>query len=238
MAKCSRTSMKSSHPESGVNRRMLLVSAAATLVAGCSSDQNSDTNMLLGMFNQSINPFGQGPSVQLAEVAAIPYATIGIRLGSSTQSILVLASSDGGRQLWTSSSRIVIETAAGRIITTAGLPYNLSATQINGGDPISGLPHLHSRAKLSRKIDLADKNLYAIETSSIFSAARPATIEILGTQIKAVYATEECTAPTLDWTFTNEYWADIRSGLIWRSVQHVHPDMDAIELETLRPPSV
>ena len=47
---------------------------------------------------------------------------------------------------------------------------------------------------------------------------------------------ESCRSDALDWTFTDSYWIDPQSTLVWRSIQHVGPKGEKIEIETLRPP--
>jgi hypothetical protein len=222
----------------GWSRRAILGGLAAPLLAGCSSDSNSDTNMFVRMAGQSLDVFGGGQSITFDQVASIPYATIGIRAGDGPQALLVLATRTGDTLLWTSAAHIAIETQAGRITRTSGLPHDLSATSIVGTDPLqAGLQHLQGEATASRYADFADRNAYQNLVLSSVATTGVEEIEILGTRLKTLHAVERGSCAALGWEFTNEYWADIRSGFIWRSSQRVHPDLFAVELEVFRPPA-
>src|SRR5580698_5344419 len=85
------------------SRRAILGGLGAPLLAGCSSDSNSDANMFGKMAAQSIAVFGAKPSITLDQVASIPYATIGVRLGDGPQTLLVLATRTGDSFFWTSA---------------------------------------------------------------------------------------------------------------------------------------
>jgi hypothetical protein len=120
---------------------------------------------------------------------------------------------------------------------TAGLPHDLSATAASGADPLAlGLQTLRDTAQAQRVLDFADRNLLGNVVVSNFSPVGPADIDVLGTPIRTVHALEQCSCATLSWNFTNEYWADVKTGLVWRSMQHIHPDLDVVEVELFRPP--
>jgi hypothetical protein len=61
-------------------------------------------------------------------------------------------------------------------------------------------------------------------------------IEILGKAIPTIRIEEACRADALDWSFVNTYWAGAQSGMVWQSVQHIHPQLGPITTEILRPP--
>ena len=62
------------------------------------------------------------------------------------------------------------------------------------------------------------------------------TIVILGRGITTQKVDEICRSDALGWSFTDSYWIDPQSALVWRSIQHVGPKGEKIEIETLRPP--
>jgi len=176
---------------------------------------------------------GNDKKVTLEEAAAVPYASMGIRVGNSTETMIILAGDTGGQHLWTSGAGIAITTKDGRIVRTAGFAHNLGGHEL-GSDSLGadGVRSLRWRA------DFPDLKLYSI---SIVCRDRPAvdeTIVILGKDIHTRRVDESCASEggTLDWSFDNTYWLDPENGLAWRSIQHVHPQLDAIETEILRPP--
>lgn len=222
-----------------LSRRALLAAAAAPLLARCSSDPNSANASLTHMLAQSLNPFSGGSATTLAEVAGVPFASLGVRVGGGRQTLLVLAAQTGSSTLWTSSSHIALEIQAGRILRTAGLPHDLSATDLSEPDPLqAGLQNLRAPARAKRALDFVDRKLFGIVVESTLTPAGPAEIDVLGTPVKTVHAVESCSSAALAWTFANEYWADIAGGQVWRSSQFIHPDLDAVEIELFRPPKV
>lgn len=235
---------KSSCPEpremhEGISRRALFVAAAVPLLAGCSSDPNSDTAALTHMLGHSLDLFTGGSSITLADVEKVPFASLGVRVGSDPQTMLLLATRTGPTTVWTSAVHIALAIQYGRIIRTAGLPSNLSATTFPQPDPLaSGLQNLRGPATAKRSVDFADRNAYGNVIDYTIAPTGTEEIEILGTRIKTVHAVEHGSCASLSWTFTNEYWADTMAGRVWRSTQYVHPDLAAVEVELFRPPKV
>jgi len=220
-----------------VSRRIVLASALAPLLACCSSDSNSDTAGLTRLLGQSLGIFSGASSVTLKDVQDTPFASLGLRVGSHAQTMLVLATQSGRSTVWTSSQHIALEIQSGRILRTAGLVQNLSGTTFSGADPLdAGLQNLHASAPAKRSVDFSDRNAYGIVVDSTVESAGPADVDILGTRIACVHAIERCTCPALGWNFTNEYWASAHNGIVWRSVQSIHPDFDPLEIELFRPP--
>lgn len=218
-------------------RALLLAVAAAPFLVRCSSDPNSDTSQLGHMIGQSLDVFSGGPSVTLKEVQDTPFASLGVRVGGGAQSMLVLASRSGGTGVWTSASHIALEIAFGRILRSAGLPQNLSGTTFSGPDPLAGgFANLREPAKTARALDFEDRNAYGITVDSVIDPAGRDPVDVLGTRIPCMHAVEHCSAPALSWNFTNEYWASAETGLVWRSVQTIHPDLPALEIVLFRPP--
>ena len=171
-------------------------------------------------------------SVELAEAASIPYATMGIRIGDGAQQIIVLATDSGGERLWTSAARVAITTNGGRIVSTAGFSSNLSATAARDGVDIPwSKPH-----KVAWTADLSDLGVYSAYVACQDRPAGRETTTILGKDFDTLRVDETCRCDQLDWSFSNTYWISAASGRVWRSVQHFHPRMDPLELEILRPP--
>jgi hypothetical protein len=237
------TSTTSSIPESGNNvrgwsRRSILTALPLPLLAGCSSDPLSAQNYGKLLLESGLDPFASPPPITREQAAAISYASIAVSVAGAQQTMLVLATSAGQTRLWTSSSRIALETASGRIVRTGGLAHNLTNTVFDGQDPLAiGLSNAQATSDFRRLLDYPDKSLFGVAVASRFSAPDPQDIEILGATIKTLHVREACTCPALDWDFTNEFWADTDTGLIWRSLQIIHPDLDAIRIDTLRPPA-
>ncbi|HEY0282764.1 MAG TPA: YjbF family lipoprotein [Rhizomicrobium sp.] len=214
-------------------RRTASVVGAVLLLGGC-----ADTAIFGGdaaaIYAAVKNSWGaSGKKVTLEEAAAVPYASMGVRLGNSPQAMIILAGDSDGQRLWTSGAGVAIMTRAGRIVRTAGFPYNLGGygPGTNSVDK-DGVRSLHWQA------DFPDLKLYSVPIVCRERPARNETIVILGKDIHTQRVDESCTSEggSLDWSFGNTFWIDPSSGLVWRSIQHIHPQLDSIETEILRPP--
>jgi hypothetical protein len=188
------------------------------------------------MIGQSI--FGSDQQKLRSELASIPYATIGVRVGGGPQTILMLATQRENTLLWTSKSQIVIETQSGRVSRSTGLPHDLAAISDNSGDPLAAsAKKLVGATPSSRYVDFTDRRGKHNLVHSVLTPQGREDIEILETSVATVHFVERSFCTTLGWEFVDEFWADYKSGFIWRSVQHIHPDMAAVEIETFRPPA-
>jgi len=205
------------------------------LLAACSSDPDSDTSQMLDILGQSFHTFASGQSITREQAAAIPYASIGVRIGDSSQVLLVLESKTGGTSLWTSASRIAVELQSGRITRTAGLEHNVSQSGPTGVDPLQSHPFAPKAAACTYVTDIPDMNTYQAVIHYEMGVTDRETVTILGTPIDTLHARETGHCPQLDWEFANEYWLDPASGLVWRSLQNIHPELDTVEIVVLRP---
>jgi hypothetical protein len=209
---------------------------ALPLLAGCSSDPHSDSADMLKMLGQSFDTFTGDEGIPREQAAAIPYASIGVRVGGSAQAMLVLATQARNVCLWTSAAHIAVETQSGRITRTAGLPHNMSQSAFSGSDPLqSGLTRRGARCDYV--IDLPDRNIFQAPVTYEMDAPVPDEIVILGAKLAVLHVRERGSCSVLDWQFVNEYWADTTSGFIWKSLQTIHPDLDAMEIVVFRRPA-
>ncbi len=216
------------------NRRRLraaLVLGAACLSGACSISSGSD---VLSVYQFALQSFGNNDSVSLDEAASTPYASMGLRVGDSNEIMIVLASDEAGRQLWTSASRIAVLTQDGRIVRTAGLSFNLGGFELLGDNRAAD-----GSGTFRWLADFPEIDLFGI---SVVCQDRPEgteEIDILGKKIPTRRIVERCTADNgdLDWTFKNTFWLDPESNFVWRSIQHVNPRLGALEITILRPPA-
>ncbi len=231
MKSCSPSNKMRSYRPLAVYRKALLpcVWLLASTLGGCRSGGNTDLRSEAAIIRLSIAPPQQ---VTIKQAAAIPYATIGIRLGNGPQAIATLATDDGGQRLWASGQKVmIVTTRSGQIQRTVGLQNNLTWLMP------SGSTEANPAAKRSVwSADFADLGVYAAPIQCDEIAAAHVQISILGNRIATRRTNVRCVAPQLNWSFQNAYWTDLQTGLVWRSIQHIHPKLDPIEIETLRPP--
>ena len=166
----------------------------------------------------------------------MPYASMGVRLGTGPQIMIILAGDAGGQQLWTSAAKIAMTTQNGRIVRTAGFGHDLGGYYVwrclRRGEWFAA----QTRALASRFP--GSQTVFRSDPVPGQAEAGEETIAILGKDIRTLRIDESCSSQSsqLDWSFENTYWVDPANGLVWRSIQHVHPQLDAIETEILRPP--
>jgi hypothetical protein len=208
----------------------VLLLSASCFVGACSSIGGLD---MKSMYTVAKSMWARGQGVTLDEAAAVPYASMGLRVGDSTQIMLILAADEGGQRLWTSSSGIAITTRDGRIVRTAGISYDMSGF-VAQSDVAEG-----SGSRVVRwQADFPDLGFYSIAVVCRDRVTGDEVIVILGKEIHTRHVEEKCRTESsqLNWSFKNNFWLDPSDGMVWRSTQHVHPKLDAIETETLRPP--
>src|SRR5579872_624368 len=88
----------------------VLACLMAALLSGCSSDGNGAYREYGQILRQALHSTFSRTDVPRASVAAIPYASMGYRLDNGDESVLVLATDNGGDQIWTAGTHVVIQT--------------------------------------------------------------------------------------------------------------------------------
>jgi hypothetical protein len=225
----------SRHKQAAFGAAGLAALAGAVLLSACSSgDENGNTNWG-EVFSIVSQAFGRSPGVTIQDAAAIPFATIGVRLGDGPEGILVLATNNPQQQLWTAASHVVLQTEYGRVMRTAGLEHNRTDIRLVKGP--SGPPPLQGSVETQWEEDFGDLHLYSIPVTCRSVVIGPEAVPNFTSRIPTVHVDEQCHGDTIDWTFTNSYWISPKDGFTWRSIQHVSPKLDALEIELLRPPS-
>lgn len=169
------------------------------------------------------------------QIRQIPYATIRAKVGNGQRSVLVLYRYDGTDLHWLSSDRVALTTRSGRLVKSGGLLTNLRASSMVGDDPVAtGLHRLNGPTRRTRLIDIEPGALYGIPVDLSIEPEAEETIEIVELTYDVVRVRERAEAPLLAWSFENVYWADRETGLVWKSVQHLVPDLGPVELEILK----
>jgi hypothetical protein len=215
----------------------LLFPAAVLALGGCSSRHDWMYEQYFQVMRQSLAAGFGDRRVSRQEAAAIPFASLGYRVDGGGQNLLVLASDTSGELLWTAKSHVVILTRGGRIVRTVGLPHDISGVAPRMGGTLPPLiAALRAPVRSLRVADFADISTYGIALNCVAASAGPQTILILGASIQTVRIDEKCRSEKLGWSFADEYWIDPQSGLVWRSLQHIHPKGETVAIEIFRPP--
>jgi hypothetical protein len=209
-----------------VTRRSQLSALVAVFLAGCASDSARVAQAVL----QSVWA-PEGTRITRQEAADIPFATIGAQVGEGNQGILVLGTLSPEQAEWYSGEFVMIRTRGGRIVRTAGMPYDLGGLDVR--PPAAAAAARGETVTLS--YDFPDLGVFGAIGNCSQRDAGPATIEILGVQIATRRFVEDCEIASLDWAFEAEYWKDPATNYVWRSRQYVHPRSDPVTIEVFRP---
>jgi hypothetical protein len=171
------------------------------------------------------------------QAAAISFASMGYSLDGGNQAMLILATDNGGELLWTSSARVVIVTRGGRVVRTLGLDHDLSGLSGRNNTPPPPLAAAVQAPFASTRLeDFPELGLYGVEVSCRARMVGRQSIQILGQAVSTIRVDESCRSNRPEWSFTDNFWVDADSGLVWRSRQHVHPQGGTVETEIFRPP--
>ena len=207
--------------------RKLACLAFVVFLSGCAGDSDVARvgKFLIGTLN------GSGEKIPRERVAAVPYASMGLALGSNPEVLLVLGTTVADEQDWFAGESIFLATRQGRIIRTAGLPYDLggirSISNNSGG--------MGAMGPVFQTIDFPDLGIFGAPLKCSSQVMGDESVEILGASIPARHIVEHCEVAALRWTFDNHFWEDPATGTVWRSSQYVHPKSPPVILEVLRP---
>lgn len=165
--------------------------------------------------------------------AAIPYASMGLELGTTPELLLVLGTSTAGELDWYAGEQVFVRTRKGRITRTVGLPYDLGGLRevpAPNAAVTAGIP-----AVAQYSLDFPDLGIFGATAQCARKSMTGETITILGSAIPAIHIVDHCSVSTMRWNFDNDYWIDRGNGYVWRSSQHIHPDSPPVVLEVFRP---
>jgi hypothetical protein len=216
--------------------KRILPLAALLLLAGCSS-QTSIWGQYSQLLRESWRNSTGGGIVTMEQAAAIPDATLADRVDGSSELLLVLATDSDGDLLWTSASRVALVTRDGRILRSVGLPHDKGGMSGPAGAPLSPVAAaLKAPYRSTRIADFPDIGRYGMALTCTAAARGRQLVTVLGTAIVTTKVEERCESSNPRWSFTDSYWLDPESGLVWQSLQNTHPSGTRVGIKILRPP--
>jgi hypothetical protein len=176
---------------------------------------------------------GDPEKIPRDRAAAIPYASMGLELGTSPEVLLVLGANAAGELDWYAGDQVFVRTRNGQITRTVGLPYDLGGLRevpaptaaVKAGIPVAA----------QYSLDFPDLGVFGATAQCMRKSIADETITILGAAIPVIHFVDHCTVAAMRWNFDNEYWTDRGNGYMWRSSQHIHPDSPPVVLEVFRP---
>ncbi len=220
-------------------RKVLLAglgAVGAVLAGGCVSPS---LELMGAPFSKPGSLLGRdGYALSDEQIDAIPYASMGVRIGGSAPVVMILASINGAMLHWASADRVVLITERGRLVKTIGMPRDLLSTRWTGADSL--LPVLRrvpgaDDARLGRIIDLRPKDDFSVPVESRCEWLGEETLTLVGRTRRTVLLGEHVKVSKWRWKAENRYWFDIDSGLMLKSRQQYCPEVAAITMEVLKP---
>src|SRR5258707_6610838 len=179
------------------------------LLSACVQDSDvvQAGNFLLNSFDKSAE------KIPRERAAAVPYATMGMELGSSAQALLVLGRITQDELDWFGGEQVFVRTRNGRVIRTVGLPYDLGGLRRLSTNSMLRATEASSAPQLL-SLDFPDLGVFGATAQCSRKDAGDDNVEILGSRIPTRHIVEHCTVEALRWSFDNEYWEDRMSGYV------------------------
>jgi hypothetical protein len=200
------------------------------LLTGCAGD--SDVARVASLLYNSVTAAPM--KVARERAAEIPYASVGIQLGSSDQVLFVLGETVAGELHWFAGEQSSVATRSGRVVRTVGLPYDLGGFRASPANAADSAP-ASAAAQNEFLMDFPDLGVFGANARCASRVIGDEEIEILGARILTHHVAERCTVQALRWNFENDFWYDRATGYVWRSRQYIHPKSRPLTLEILRP---
>lgn len=174
-----------------------------------------------------------------AEIAAIPYSTMGFWMTGGLRSVIVMESlSPPDDATWRSADKVLITTQNGLIVSTAGLPSDLRRYEY---DEIPVLTLAAIGATGERPTTGLISNAEAQDTSAAFEArftvGSRVPVTILGANYIAVPVTENIRLPQQHWHAENRYWFRETDGLAIKGLRAYAADAPALNWERFANPA-
>lgn len=224
-----------------LSRRQVLGGLLVSGVTGCASNSGS----VVELFTNTVTGKTQSPNdypLSNEQIQAVPYATLGVRIGNFPRAVTVLARAEQQELQWVSADRASFYTCSGRLVRSHGLDRDLQATRwlTPAGDPLAAFARTGELPVPGtyREIDLKHADEKAVAVESRYELRGEETLTVLGRARLVRRIDEVAVMPVWRWKTRNSFWIDPQSGRVWRSVQCYCPEMPPIEMVQLKPPAI
>jgi hypothetical protein len=212
-----------------MTRRAVLLGAGTFLLAGCGNSRNPNLSSAVDLARQYL----ADRAFTDEDVERIPYASIGVQLGTAPEALVVLASVDGDTLTWIAADHALIQTRYGRIVRFRSGDIEV-ATALGSEDPIAAgavAPGEH----FIRLFDFPKAKLFSIPVESTVATAGQARVTLLHGEILVRSFTEAGISHPLGWEFENHFYLDPDNKRVWQSNQNITPQLPPIKIRVLRP---
>jgi len=211
-----------------VTRRSALLGAGTFLLAGCGNSRNPNLSAAVDLARK----FFADKAYTDADVERIPFASIGVQLGTAPEALVVLATAEDNTLTWIAADHTLIQTRYGRIVRFKTGDIEV-VTVPGSGDPVAAGDV--APAKIMRMFDFPKPKLYSVPVESTLSDTGQARVALLHGEILTRSFTETGISHPLAWNFENHFYLDLENKRVWQSNQTVTPQLPPIKIRVLRP---
>ncbi|WP_268237583.1 YjbF family lipoprotein [Aliidongia dinghuensis] len=211
-----------------ITRRSALLGAGTFLLAGCGNSRNPNLSAAADLARS----FFADRAFTDADVERVPFASIGVQLGTAPEAMVVLATVDGNDLTWIAADRSLIVTRHGRIIRFTSGDIDV-VTAPGSTDPVAD--GAVAAGDCMRLLDFPKAQLFSVPAQSTLAATGQARVTLLHGEITTRSFTETGISHPLAWEFENHFYLDAETKRVWQSNQNVTPQLPPIKIRVLRP---
>jgi hypothetical protein len=222
-----------------MSRARILSMLAAALLAGCSSQGESNFQRLGSLAKASFaGTEEKAPARELtrAELDQIPYATIALSFDGGPRTFLVPLADNGGYLTYMDQNRRGLVMKGGAVTASKALGEDLRAVRHHRDDPVAHqrpLAEWPTTLYRDYHFRVRDGATYSVTLACVFERLARETIEIVELSFDVVRIGETCTNAARQ--VVNSYWVEEETGFIWKSRQWLGPHLDPATVEIIRP---
>lgn len=159
------------------------------------------------------------------------------RVGIPESAVVTAAASQGDDYVvYQDATRRSIVMHGGQLSGTQGFLYDLAAVKSQPDDPIvtvRPLAEWPSSLLRNYQFTLQSAADYQISVICVLEADASETMAVNDRSLQLTLVRETCSNDVR--TFTNQYWMEAETGVIWKSIQWAGPRSPAITLEVIEP---
>ncbi|GAA6131570.1 YjbF family lipoprotein [Halopseudomonas sabulinigri] len=198
-------------------------------LGGC----NSLTATTIETINLAIK--GDLNKIPLEQITAVENDSLLIKAGQA-EGLYVRQESYDGRTDWVGLNENV-QTNHGRLTQLVGYANDVLAP-LNEQDPFSqGLLNVTEGTQVLRYVDYPLAYQSGLEQYATYNQGPYERIQVLDQLIALQRVDEQIWMPQLNYEATNYYWLDPNNGHIRRSIQHIAPELPALDITLVRLPA-
>ncbi|WP_428944921.1 YjbF family lipoprotein [Pantoea sp. FN060301] len=174
--------------------------------------------------------------ISSAQIEALPYASIYLRLNGGQRIFVVLGFDEEGQQKWITQDRSVVVTQHGRVVKTLGLRDNLKEVTNLQQDPLADPRRLTDGASWTRTLSWTENGHFRAGTAvSHFTRLEDRMLDIAGSKIACQVWQEKVELAGDGRSWTNTFWTDAATGLVRQSQQTPGGENLSFDITLLKP---